>query len=84
MNDTGRINRLSEHYDTHSTAQDAGEVVEAEVKRPLDRVIPIRLPAAKWEMLRREAKEMGIGPTTLARMWLLEKLRDVERAAKPK
>ena len=83
MNDTERINRLSEHYDAHSAAEDAGEPVVVEVKRPLDKVIPIRLPAAKWETLRREAKEMGIGPTTLARMWLLEKLRDVERAGHP-
>lgn len=83
MNDTERIAKLSEYYDTHSAAGDAGKVVEAEVKRPLDKVIPIRLPAAKWEALRREANEMGIGPTTLARMWLLEKLREVERAANP-
>lgn len=51
------------------------EVVEVEVKRPLDKVIPIRLSSEKWEELRKEARELGIGPTTLARMWLLERLR---------
>lgn len=50
------------------------EVVTVEVKRPLDKVIPVRLSAEKWEELRREAKELGIGPTTLARMWILERL----------
>jgi len=50
-------------------------VVQMEVKKPLDKVIPIRLSADKWEELRKEAKEMGIGPTTLARMWILERLR---------
>jgi hypothetical protein len=53
------------------------EVAEVEVKRPLDKVIPVRLPSEKWEDLRHEARELGVGPTTLARMWILEKLRQV-------
>jgi hypothetical protein len=55
--------------------QDSDEVVQVEVKKPLDKVIPVRLSGDKWEDLRREAKELGIGPTTLARMWILERLR---------
>jgi len=51
------------------------EVVRIEVKKPLDKVIPVRLSADKWEELRKEARELGIGPTTLARMWILEHLR---------
>jgi len=51
------------------------EVVQVEVKRPLDKVIPVRLPADDWAKLRREARELGVGPTTLARMWILERLR---------
>ena len=51
------------------------EVVRVEVKKPLDKVIPVRLPADKWEQMREEARELGIGPTTLARMWILEHLR---------
>ncbi len=54
---------------------ESDEVVQVEVKKPLDKVIPVRLSADKWEELRREARELGIGPTTLARMWLLERLR---------
>ena len=54
---------------------DADEVVQVEVKKPLDKVIPVRLSGDKWEELRREAKELGIGPTTPARMWILERLR---------
>jgi len=56
------------------------EVVQVEVKRPLDKVIPVRLSTDKWEELRREAREMGIGPTTLARMWILERLRQRVKA----
>src|SRR3972149_1412305 len=50
--------------------EETDEVVEIEVKRPLDKVIPVRLPSERWEQLRREAREIGVGPTTLARMWL--------------
>lgn len=55
---------------------ESDEVVQVEVKKPLDKVIPVRLPAEKWEELRKEARELGIGPTTLARMWVLERLRE--------
>lgn len=54
---------------------ESDEVVRVEVKRPLDKVIPIRLSAVDWAKLRAKANELGIGPTTLARMWLLERLR---------
>ncbi|MCJ7654818.1 MAG: hypothetical protein MUO97_05880 [Dehalococcoidia bacterium] len=54
---------------------ESDEVVQVEIKKPLDKVIPVRLSGDKWEELRREARELGVGPTTLARMWLLERLR---------
>jgi len=57
--------------------EDTDEVVEIDVKRPLNKVIPVRLSSEKWEELRREAHDVGVGPTTLARMWILEKLRQV-------
>ena len=55
--------------------EDTDEIVKIEVKKPLDKVIPIRISAEKWEQIREEARELGIGPTTLARMWILEHLR---------
>jgi len=69
--------KVVQRYEDGDAWHDDDEVVEVEVKRPLDKVIPIRLPGNKWEALRREARELGIGPTTLARMWLLERLRHV-------
>ena len=54
---------------------ESDEVVKVEIKKPLDKVIPVRLSAEKWEEMRKEARELGIGPTTLARMWILERLR---------
>lgn len=58
------------------------EVVELKVRRPMDKVIPVRLSSEKWEELRREGRELGVGPSTLARMWILEKLRQVALAGK--
>jgi hypothetical protein len=58
------------------------EVVEVEVKRPLDKAVPVRLSADKWEELRREARSLGIGPSTLIRMWVLEKLSEARRTRK--
>ncbi|MBI4304609.1 MAG: hypothetical protein HY665_09785 [Chloroflexi bacterium] len=55
--------------------EESDGVVQLEVKKPLDKVIPVRLSSEKWEALRKEARELGIGPTTLARMWILERLR---------
>lgn len=59
------------------------EPVEVEVRKPLDKVVPVRLSSEKWAELRREARELGVGPTTLARMWILEKLRQAVPTGKP-
>ncbi len=54
---------------------DDDEVVVPGSVASLDKVIPIRLSSRSWSQLHKEARELGIGPTTLARMWILEKLR---------
>ena len=51
------------------------EVVEVRAKRPLDKVIPVRLESKDWDRLRVIANEIGVGPSTLARIWILERLR---------
>ncbi len=73
----------AKHYEVTDTWQEDAAEIEVEVKRPLDKVIPIRLSADKWEALRAEAKELGLGPTTLARMWIMEKLRDIQGGRRP-
>ncbi len=64
-----------EDIDQGDAWNESDEVVRVEVKKPLDKVIPVRLPTDKWEQIREEARELGVGPTTLARMWILERLR---------
>ena len=54
------------------------EEIEVKVGRPLKMTYTIRLGLETIERLRELAGEKGIGPTTLARMWILAKLKEVE------
>jgi hypothetical protein len=47
-------------------------------KRPMEKVIPIRVSTEQWGAFRAEAERLGIGPTTLVRMWALEKLQEAK------
>ena len=74
------LDKVVEGIERGDAWNESDEVVHIEVKKPLDKVIPVRLPADKWEQIREEARELGIGPTTLARMWILERLRQRVKA----
>jgi hypothetical protein len=74
------LDKTVEDIERGDARNETDEVVRVEVKKPLDKVIPVRLPADKWEQIREEARELGIGPTTLARMWILEHLRSRVKA----
>lgn len=63
---------------THSPLDYPGDFTEAEVTfdRPLiKRGLTIKLSEQTIEQLRQLAEEKGIGPSTLARMWILEHLK---------
>jgi|BarGraNGADG00212_1021973.scaffolds.fasta_scaffold54610_2 predicted DNA binding CopG/RHH family protein len=68
-------------FDTHDMAdyQDEFKTVRARFARNLSEGLNIRLDKETLERLRARAKEMGIGPTTLARMWILEHVQELER-----
>jgi len=57
-----------------SAEEEVAEEIHVEVKRPLQKIVPVRLSAEHWSELRLYARELGIGPTTLARIWILERL----------
>jgi len=69
------LDKAVEDIEQGEAWNETDEVVQVEMKKPLDKVIPVRLSADKWEEIRQEARGLGIGPTTLARMWILERLR---------
>ena len=79
------IEEEAEFWDTHSTTEFEDEfepvedvkfvVMRGESKRPLT----VRLPEDTLRTLTEHAHQLGVGPSTLVRMWVLEHLR----AARP-
>ncbi|HEX9870800.1 MAG TPA: CopG family antitoxin [Candidatus Tectomicrobia bacterium] len=69
-------------WDTHSTAdyEDEFRPVRARFAKRLSTGVTIRLDPETLQKLRAVAQERGIGPTTLIRMWVLERLKQKETA----
>lgn len=60
----------------------AAELVDvAPANGHLSRGITIRFDPETLKELRRRARLKGIGPTTLARIWIIERLQDEEHSA---
>ncbi len=71
-------------WDTHSPEDfpEEFEPVEAKVSRPLiKRGLTVKLSDETIARLRELAREQGIGPTTLVRMWILEHLKQQDKTA---
>lgn len=64
-------------FDTHDMADYQHEFKTVKVKfaKNLSEGITIRFDKPTIEKLRELAHEKGVGPTTLARMWIMEQLR---------
>ena len=64
-------------WDTHDLAdyQDEFKTVRAVFAKNLSQGLTIRLDPETLNELRTQAHRKGVGPTTLARMWILERLR---------
>ena len=66
-------------WDTHSSEEFADELTPVEnvkfVKADSKKALTVRFDEETFEELAREAREKGIGPSTLARMVILEHLR---------
>ena len=64
-------------WDTHDVSDYWHELkpVKVKVSKNLSKGITIRLDEETLEILRQQAHRKGIGPTTLARMWILERLQ---------
>lgn len=65
-------------WDTHSPEDfpEQFEVAEVKCSRPLiKRGLTIKLSEEAIAELRRLGQEKGVGPSTLVRMWILERLR---------
>lgn len=73
----------AEWWDTHDITDYLDELKPVEVRfaKNLSQGITIRLDPETLTELRTRAHEKGIGPTTLARMWILEHLRELQDKA---
>lgn len=73
-------------WDTHSPL-DYGEWKEVKrirVAKPLAHILGVRLDARTIDRLSAIGRKKGVGASTLARMWLLERLaRELERTNVP-
>ena len=70
----------AEWFDTHDMAdyQDEFKTVRMRLANNLSEGITIRLDPETLVVLRTVAKKKGIGPTTLARLWIKERLQGTE------
>lgn len=63
-------------WDTHSIVDEINEGAIVGFHRAKKTgIVTVRMAPKDLQQLREKAFQMGVGPTTLARMWLIEKLR---------
>ncbi|MGI8403503.1 MAG: CopG family antitoxin [Thermomicrobiales bacterium] len=71
------IQEEAEFWDTHDFTDftDFSESVPITVSPNLTSVLTIRIDGDDFDQLAERAQELGIGASTLARMWIRERLR---------
>jgi CopG antitoxin of type II toxin-antitoxin system len=69
-------------WDTHDITDflDESTPVQLSVGPELAERLTLRLDRADWQALAKHARAKGVGPSTLARMWLKERLRQEAEA----
>ncbi len=63
-------------WDTHDTTDFESEFNPVKVKfaKNLSSGVTVRFSSDVLEQIRKEANKKGVGPTTLVRMWVMERL----------
>jgi len=66
----------AQFWDTHDTTEFEDEFKEVHIKvaQPLGHILAVRLDAKTITRLGAIGRKKGVGASTLARMWLLERL----------
>lgn len=67
-------------WDTHSPL-DYGtwKEVKLEFTKPLGHILGVRFDAKTIDELAKLGSEMGVGPSTLVRIWIMEKLKSLSK-----
>lgn len=68
---------IHDFWKTHDSADywDQTEPADVKAKRPRQRAVSVKLDEHDIAALKKIAREMGIGHTTLIRIWIKEKLK---------
>jgi hypothetical protein len=79
------VEEEAEFWDSHDLADYWQEFkpVRVRMAKNLSEPLTIRLDPETLAELRSRAKQKGIGPTTLARMWVLERLQGEQNRPTP-
>lgn len=65
-------------WDSHDAVEVFGKNIRVGIHHvPKSDTLTIRFESDDLQKLRKEADHKGLGPTTLARMWILENLRSM-------
>jgi hypothetical protein len=66
----------AEFWDTHDSTEYEDQFVEVKIRaaRNLEHVLSVRLDATTLDKMVDVGRKKGVGASTLARMWLLERL----------
>lgn len=68
----------ADFWDTHSPLDyGSWKEVKLEVVKPLIHILGVRLDAKTIDQLSKLSSQMGVGPSTLVRMWVMEKLKSL-------
>jgi len=65
--------------DTNDDGRKKEPLNQSAVKKNLQKIIPIRVSQENWEQIKKEANRMGIGVSTLTRIWIMD---DIQKLAK--
>lgn len=68
----------AEFWDNHDFSEFEDELTPVKVRfaKRLSQGLAVRFDEETLEALRTQARRKGIGPTTLVRMWVIERLRE--------
>jgi hypothetical protein len=72
-----------DHHDVTEFVGNELQPVELSIGGDLAERLTLRLDQTDRQQLLRRAKTMGVGPSTLARIWLKERLRQEEEEESP-
>ncbi len=73
-------------WETHSPLDypdDWAKVDQTQVDSTLGHILAVRLDAKAIEKLARMGRKVGVGPSSVARAWILERLAEPEQGERP-